>query len=252
MRYAVMVFALTLIACSGCQTPDTDHASDWPRMSFQARLLIVPQDFLDEFAPDDDNRALRLEGDERSDWSMTITQLEAELLLNATHAHRDALDLMAPRVVARDASPVFVTIKPQLRFVFVRSDGSRDSDAEPGWRGLELGLACDPAFTASSGAANLRVDVRLIGRRLNKETDEVERVSIDLWKPGTQTFSAADGQTWLISLPYSLTRQVAPDSDGQARRFLLSIRPVLLRSEAHEQRLFPGLDETNGFVPNDS
>lgn len=252
MRYAVMVFVLVLIACSGCQLPDTDHSSYWPRMSFQARLLIIPQDFVDEFAPDDDDRLLQLQGDERSDWSRTITQLEIKLLLNATHANEYALDLMAPRVVARDASPLVVTIKPQLRFEFVGSDGSRDSDAEPGWGGLELGLACDPAFSASSGAANLRVDARLIGRRLNEETDEVEPVALDLWKPTTQSFSAADGKAWLISLPYSKTRQVAPDSDGQARRFLLLIRPVLLRSEAHEQRLFPGLDETNGFAPNDS
>jgi hypothetical protein len=252
MRYSPIVMALILIACVGCQTTDTDHSSGWPRMSFQARLLIVPQDFLDEFAPDDDDRALRLEGDERSDWSRTITQLEAELLLNATHANEYALDLMAPRVVARNDSLVFVTLKPQLRFEFVGSDGSRDSDSEPGWRGLELGLACDPAFTASSCAANLRVDARLIGRRLNEETDEVEPVTLDLWKPATQSFSAADGKAWLISLPYSQTRQVAPDSDGQARRFLLLIRPVLLRSEAHEQQLFPGLPETGGFMPNDS
>lgn len=249
MRSVTALSALILIACTACHPSKTHETQSWPRVSFEARLLIVPQVIVDEFEFDDDNRVLQLQGDERSDWSRTINQLEIDLLIHAVHSHEHSMSLTAPRVVARDGRLVRMAFEGQRGFEFVGSDGYADSDFEAGWRRLELGLACDPLHAQATGCANVRVDVRLVGQ-LDSDDRIVKPVALDVWPSATKSFSASAGQTWLISLPHSQTSKLLPDSVGQTKRFLFLIRPVVLQSKEQEAELFPALQE-EGYVPSD-
>lgn len=246
MRGIVILGGLILLFGTACHSAKVTEASDWPRISFEARLLSVPQEFVEEFSlvreVDDDGRLLQFPADGRLDESRTLDQSELELLLHATQAHQYAMSITAPRVVVPDGRLVGVTFVFPRGFEFVASDGYADSDFESRWRKVELGLASDPLHAETTGCANVRVDVRFVGH-LDSEDRTYKPVVLDLWPPATKNYSAPAGQAWLISLPSTKIREALSDPDDDARHYLLLIRPVLLHSQEHEERLFPGLGE---------
>lgn len=241
--------ALLLLFCTACQSPTSADAPDWPRVSFEARLLNVPQEWIDEFDLDDDGRVLQRFDDERSDWSRTIDQSTIELMLNAAQAHENVNYLLAPRVIVADHRVAWLAFEFNRGFEFVGSDGYADSDFEARLRKVELGLACDPLVAEATGCANVSIEVRFVGH-LESKSRVYKPFVLDLWPRATKSFSAPLGETWLISLPTSQIQEATPDAEDHTRRYLLLIRPVLLQSKEHEDQIFPGLvDDANAITP---
>lgn len=243
----LFAMACLVLLCMGCQNLNKHDGADWPRVSFEAGVLVLPQWLINEFRLDDSDRAISGQDNERSDWARTVTDVDLSLLLTVALSHESAAYRQAPRVVLNGSGQAKITFESSALYRLETDILSDNQPAEPLYPAdLVLGLACNPLRTAKTGVVCLEIDVRLKSSTSSRE--QGARIylpwppstnALDVWPTKSRSLSAGIGETWLISLPQSKTRQVVAGTRAQACRLFVFVRPALVRSQKEVKRLFP-------------
>ena len=246
MKLIVLWVVVALLASAGCTSTRTGEETDWPKVSIEARLLIVDQNFVDEFTPDYGGYPGQVE--EYQHTPMKLSSVEVEMVLESIQANERAMSLLAPRMMCADGWSIATTFKSSNVF---------DRD-RPDRYGAELTVRFFPKQVGQSAdALQVDFDMQLIPSDVS-ERDKKRLVQsgrdhvleAEPWPSFHGSFTTTSGSTWLIPLPNQATRQSVADLQQKEDHLWLIIRPTRIESAAEDERLFPGLPDDGNSIFN--